>query len=183
VFEAFQDIESFTPIKTSLNPSFEDYDKQRKKELDEWFAEELLSKPLSEMNATEGYHDIVLQVIEVNTYQNRSILQVWDTTKPSFETSRPYMSNTVKPVDNSTEELLRIINENQMSVFVTVFDEHSIDAMNLKPLDFIVIFNLSIKTDRRNSSFHTLTLNSGYKFGKCIRNVKPNSYLGIFSNI
>jgi len=141
-----------------------------------------MKSSLSEMKTSGGYADIAVQVINVNTYQNRSTLQVWDTTKPSLQMFRSQYQNNAQPIDSSNEELLRIINENQMSVDVTVYDEHSMDVMNmnLKPLDLIVIFNVRIKNDQRKFGFHNLNLNSGYGYGKCIRAVKPNSCLGIF---
>lgn len=178
VFEAFQDLECFTPIKTSINPTFEDYDKRRKAELEEWFAEDLLSNPLKDKKTIGGYIDVAVQLIHVNSYQNRSILEVWDTTKPSIKTLKPSYATNAMPSDCAHEELLRIIHEKEMSTYLTVFDEHSNDVMNLKPLDFIVIFNLNVKIDQRMNGFHILTLHSGYKFGRCIRVVKHNSFLG-----
>ena len=120
-------------------------------------------------------------MIRVTTSRDRTYLEVWDTTRPALKTLKNQVSTHDMNLNPSDEELIRIINENQLSIVVTVYEQHSNDAQSLKPFDFIVLFNVNIRTDRYHKDCYTYTLNSGYNFGKCIRFVKSNSCLGIYS--
>ncbi|CAG2104545.1 unnamed protein product [Medioppia subpectinata] len=180
VFEAFQDSQCFSPINTSVRPTFESFDRQRKEELDQWFADDLLADSLSEKKSSTNYHlyaDLAVQVLRVTTTRDRTELVVWDTTPPALRTFRSDVSTAGMGLDSAEEELIRIVNENQMSIVVTVFEQHSNDAQSIKPFDFIVLFNVSVRADRFRDGFYMYALNSGYHFGKCIRFVKPNAYL------
>ncbi|CAG2104392.1 unnamed protein product, partial [Medioppia subpectinata] len=180
VFEAFQDSQCFSPINTSVRPTFESFDRQRKEELNQWFADDLLADSLSEKKSSTNYHlyaDLAVQVLRVTTTRDRTELVVWDTTPPALRTYRSDVSTADMGLDSAEEELIRIVNENQMSIVVTVFEQHSNDAQSIKPFDFIVLFNVSVRADRFRDGFYMYSLNSGYHFGKCIRFVKPNAYL------
>ena len=173
----------FSPIHSSLNPSFDDYDKQRKQQLEEWFSDELLSNEcLSKKiaNSDNGFFtDLAVQVIRITQQRDRSYLEVWDTTQPALKTTKSKVSSNDMNFSQSEEELVRIINETNLSIVVTVFEQHSIDATNLKPFDIIVLFNVKIIPDRYNNGFYNYALNSGYYYGKCLRSADPESCLGI----
>lgn len=136
---------------------------------------------LSEKNSTSYsvYTDLAVQVIRVTTSRDRTYLEVWDTTRPALKTFKNQVSTVGMNLNQSDEELVRIINENQLSILITAYEQHSNDAQSLKPFDFIVLFNVNVRVDRYNKQCYTYALNSGYNFGKCIRFVKLDSCLGI----
>ncbi|CAG2180471.1 unnamed protein product, partial [Oppiella nova] len=169
VFEAFQDSEQFSPIKTSINMTIEQFDRHRKRELEEWFANELLGDSLSEKKHTDynSYAELTVQVLRKTTTRDRTELVVWDTTRPALRTHSSHVSTAGMSLTSAEEELIRIVNENQMSIMVTVFEQHSNDAQSIKPFDFIVLFNVNIRNDRYREGFHTYSLHSTYAYGKC----------------
>ena len=172
-------------IHSSLRPTIEEFDRHRKQELEEWFSDELIqSECLSEKhsNSHSVFTDLAVQVIRVDTIRDRSYLQVWDTSRPALKTMKSIISTNDLNLNQSEEELIRIINENHLSILVTVYEQHSMDAQLLKPFDFIFISNVNIRNDRYNKELYTYSLNSGYNFGKCIRKVQLNSCLGILNN-
>ncbi|XP_054163129.1 uncharacterized protein LOC128960967 [Oppia nitens] len=181
ICEGFQDSEAFSPIYTSINPTFDDFDRKRKRELEEWFSDELLNDSLSQKKANDNYSiytDICLQVIRLTTLRERTYLAAWDTTRPAQQTYKRHVSTEQMSLTTSEEELVRIINEDNMSIVVTAFEEHSNACQILKPFDFVVLFNVCIKADKYNKDSFTYTMSSGYTHGRCLRVVKRDSVLG-----
>nr|XP_027201039.1 uncharacterized protein LOC113795059 [Dermatophagoides pteronyssinus] len=134
---------------------FTDEDHDKVIELTNWNVSILLEAKIRSIKANHQYYvDCAFQVLCTLKYDNRIILACWN------------------------EFIQKIYNENKI-IFISVYGIHRVVATVLKPLDFIVVYNLLIKSDNFSYAKHSYILYDGINFGRCIRLAEENSELAI----
>ncbi|XP_013880270.1 protection of telomeres protein 1 isoform X2 [Austrofundulus limnaeus] len=169
------------PRTSSKSFSFTEEDRQTVEELRSWAAGHVLGPsvlsavPLSDVQLT-GYFDLTCQLLAKATIQNNcTLLRVWDGTKCPHTLLEVIVEPgcTEGPTSFSKAKESLIAN-------VLVYDNHAEFAKQLKPGDFLRIYNLraipgSIKVSGLTSSkpvegdHVTLNLHGGTSYGKGIR--------------
>ncbi|XP_075676453.1 uncharacterized protein LOC113795059 [Dermatophagoides pteronyssinus] len=188
VFESFKN-EIFNPFFVGNQQEFTDEDHDKVIELTNWNVSILLEAKIRSIKANHQYYvDCAFQVLCTLKYDNRIILACWNGCPFQDYQCMPLIKlqqiidtlNEIKTKPNvyGEEFIKKIYNENKI-IFISVYGIHRVVATVLKPLDFIVVYNLLIKSDNFSYAKHSYILYDGINFGRCIRLAEENSELAI----
>ncbi|OTF82724.1 hypothetical protein BLA29_001700, partial [Euroglyphus maynei] len=188
IFESFKD-EMFNPFFVGNEPEFTDEDRDKITELTNWNIALLLEAKVRQITTKYRHSvDTAFQVLCTLKYDNRIVLACWNGCPfeeyPCIQLIKLQQIidtlNGVKSKPNVyNEEFIRKIFIEHKIVFISVYGIHRVVATVLKPLDFIVVYNLFIKSDDYYYAKHSFIVHDGINFGRCIRLAEENSELAI----
>lgn len=191
IFESFKD-EIFNPFFVDQNGrEFTDEDRNKVTVLTHLNVAFLLEANVRSTRTKYQYLvDTAFQVLCKFKYDNRIILACWNGCP--FEDYPCMQLIKVRQIIDTlngseskpnvySEEFIRKIYDQHGIVFISVYGIHRVVATALKPLDFIVVYNLLIKSDNFYYAKHSFIVFDGLNYGRCIRLVDENSELGKFN--
>ncbi|XP_053203006.1 protection of telomeres protein 1-like [Panonychus citri] len=169
LFSSFKDKDaaSYKVRFEAKQPTIELSDFARVAELEKWLANKLLEVSLRTVTIPTWY-DLVCQVVDIKDLApHRVILIVYDAFNPGLRINWLIPSEQWEgfPMDKL--------------VCVTAWDRHAIKARRLEKGSLIAFFNLQASEAKLQPGNFELHLRGGTHYGKMIRTVHPNSFLGV----
>lgn len=170
------------------NPTFEDFDKKRFKELFSWDIGRLLAPEGTNKDPTI-VTDGVFMVLAVTPVNNRHIIVCLNGRPfPGYPSSKVIEKHNLLAIWNGSIDALNVLADSSPGmaewleekfeilydlgalIFLTAFGSHNQVAATLRPLDIIVAHNIVIKVDAYFSGFSYLVYD-GKQFGRDLRKV------------